>query len=399
VPVAPWTPLLLLLAGMAGAAIRAESPHVTLRGGAPAAAVAADTDTLRLRWLIVRDTQMTGHPVEAVRLLVPAGWQSAGQLHWSDRNVCIANLVQMTASANSPDGLMGFEIFTPFSWQWVDDSMSRLIQRRAAAAPGGSSAFCPLAEVMSPADYIRRAILPRLRAGAREIAAEAMPGLAATVQSQMETVYAPLLATHRYTSVHGDAGRVKIAYATGGHPVEEWIMATIEVVAYPQYAPMPKKPGDKTQAYSVSATHIYAYRAPAGALASQSTLAATIVNSIRANPEWLADRDRLLKQLLQRQIGIVDRRETNVRSGPTTDTAAAVPRPDSATPLLFGEFASATHGLTAYTDPATRGVIALDASRHAWSNGAGDYFLSAGNGVGLERVPAGPWVPLKPRDP
>jgi hypothetical protein len=395
VPIASWTSPVVLLAGLAGAALGPGSPSVALRGEARTPAVARDTDTLRLHWVIVRDTQMMGHPVEAMRLLAPVAWPAAGTVHWSDRNVCLANLLRVSASASSLDSLTGFEILMPFSWQWADDSMTRMIQRRAAAAPGGSSAFCPLAEVMSPADYIRRAILARLRPGAREIASEAMPALAAAEQSQMEKAYAPLLATHWYTSVHAEAGRVRIAYEIGGHTVEEWIMATIDVAAYPQFSAVPKKPGDKSQAYAITATHVYAYHAPAGALASQSTLVATMVNSIRANPEWLADRDRLLRQVLQRQIGIVDRRERSV----STAAAAAVPARDSATPPMFGEFASAAHGLASYADPATGGVIALDASRHAWANGAGEYVLSTDPGVDLDRVPAGPWMPLKPRDP
>lgn len=396
--IASWTSPVALLAGLAGAALRPGSPPATLHAAARVPPAAGDTDTLRLHWVIVTDTQMMGHPVEAVRMLAPAAWPSAGEVHWSDRNVCLANLVQVTVSARSPDSLTGFEVFTPFAWQWVDDSMSRMIQRRAAAAHGGSAAFCPLAEVMSPADYIRRAILPRFRPGAREIAAEAMPGLAATVQSRLDTVYVPLLATHRYTSVHGDAGRVKIAYDRGGHPVEEWIMATIEVVAYPQSTAMPRKPGDKTQAYSVSAAHVFAYRAPAGALGAQSALAATMVNSIRANPDWVATRDRMLKQLIQQQIGIVDRRKMSVTSAAVSGAPAAQ-RQDSAESHLFDEFASAPQGLAIYADPATHGLIALDASRHAWANGAGEYLLSSGPVADLERVPAGPWMPLKRKDP
>jgi hypothetical protein len=402
VPIASWTSPVVLLAGLAGAAMGPEPPPAALYGGAHslagAPAGAAGTDTLRLHWVIVSDTQMTGRPVEAVRLLAPAGWTSAGEVHWDDRHACLANLVQMTASARSPDGLAGFEIFTPYSWQWADDSMTRMIQRHAAAAPGGSSAFCPLADIMTPAGYIRRVILPRFRPGAREIAAEAMPRLAATVQSQLDQAYAPLLATHRYTSVHGDAGRVKIAYDTGGHPVEEWIMATTEVVAYPQRTASARKPGDPTQAYSISAAHVFAYRAPAGTLGNQSALAATMVASIRANPEWVAARDRMVKQLIQRQIGIVDRRKMRVAS--STDPGAPVaPGLDSAESHLFDEFASAPQGLAVYADPATHARIALDASRHAWTSSAGEYLLSGDPAVELNRVPGGPWMPLKPEDP
>ena len=378
-PSASWTSPVVLLAGLASAALGPGLPPGTVRGDPRLPAVAADSDTLRLHWVTVSDTQMMGHPVEAMRLLAPVAWASAGAVHWNDRNVCIANFVQMAASARSPDSLTGFEIFAPFSWQWADDSMTRVTQRRAAAAPGGSSAFCPLAEVMTPADYIRRAILPRFRPGAREMEAEAMPALAAAEQAEMEKAYAPLVATHRYTSVHGDAGRVRIAYETGGHPVEEWIMATIEVIAYPQFTMFSNKPGDKGQAYVIGATQVYAYHAPAGTLAAQSTLAAMMVNSIHVNPEWLADRNRMLKQLIQRQIGIVDHSERSVTAAGTT----TVPAQHSATPPVFGEFATAARGLATYADPATGGTIALDASRHAWANGAGQYLLGTGPGLDL----------------
>jgi hypothetical protein len=395
-----WSVRAVLVAGLGVVAplTAQQSPRAAPAAtGQPAATDVSDSTYLRLHWAMVTDTQVSAEPTEAGRLLAPADWTFDGHAQWDTTSHCISNLVKVTGLAKSPDGLSAFELFTPFSWQWFDDSTIRQIERRSA--PTRAPFICPILEIVSPMDFIRRAILPRYRPGAREIGAEPMPKLAASAQSQLQTAYAVPLRGHQYSSVRADAGRVKIAYEIDGHHVEEWIMATIEVIAFSPSIARPKQTGYAKSWYIVTASHVYAYRAPAGTFDSELTLFATIVNSIRPNPNWISARDRALDLMLHRYDEIPGRRRIAVLAeGKHTDTIPAEGQDVSGAPSHnFDEFAVATHGLASYLDPATHARIDLDAaSPHPWTNGTGDYLLSANPNFDPARVSGGPWVPLVP---
>ena len=238
-------------------------------------------------------------------------------------------------------------------------------------------------EVVSAADYIRRAIIPRYRPGARIIATESMPKFAAAATARL----APSAASMPRTSVGVDAARIRIAYEIGGHPVEEWIMATVERIATAMPGRNLGRPDDDIRGpkrdtiYVVTARELCAYHAPAGDLDSLSPRIAVTVSSIRPDSQWLAAYTRTMHGIIRaaRQPEISDPGDPSAAARRAADDAIAASAPQGSTTQHpdFDEFAHAPNGLATYTDPTTHEPLEFDARYpHAYANGAGEYLLT-----------------------
>jgi hypothetical protein len=345
-----------------------------------------------LHWAQLVDQYGFAQPMEAARILTPVDWKFEGVVAWGAANGCPPEMVKTAGSAMSKDTLSGFAFFPVHTWQWFDDP-----RQQQTAARGGSQPSiqrgCAAEPLVGAVDYIRRAILPKWRPNARVVATEPMPKLAQALTEQAQSAAAGMLQNHMYNWVRVDAGRVKIAYQINGHPVEEWIMATVLAIAKPGLG------GGRGNWYNATASRVFAYRTPAGKLDSEPALFATMLGSIRSNPQWQAKMTQVLQNTgkIERK-GAADR--ARIRAGMQQAQGdasnARYEQISAAEDKQSEEFAQTQRGLEWYTDPTTHEKVEMSYGyRHTYTNGNGEYILNDDPNFNPSKYFNGTWTPME----
>lgn len=330
----------------------------------------------RLKLVRVMDQQGFGQPVEAFRLLLPADWKVNSWVRWVPNYSCPANILDVGLQSASPDGLTGFEIFTPYSWQWYDDpAMVQMLQQSGTQG-------CPVSRPTDAATFLRGALVPNRRQGARIMAAEPLASVAQAEDAKLRAVLGPSLQAGLIKGVKVDGARVRLAYEVNGRPVEEWVGATVTVIASAGFSATAAMQGSMAQSntYLVSASNIAATRAPKGQLQAKEKLFATIVGSIRPNQAWV-------NAVIQTQMamgnaaikGAADRsRIWSQASQDISNTYSQSYREQQAVQdRLAEQYSQSVRGVETYVDPASHERVELSGGyQQAWSNGRGEYILS-----------------------
>jgi hypothetical protein len=371
-----------------------QSPGAATASRKPAAVNdAGSTKYFRLHWAQLVDQYGFARPMEVARLLVPVDWKFEGVVAWGAAKGCPPDMVKSAGSATSTDGLSAFSFLPSHTWQWWDDPRA---QQRAASTGGQSSTQtgCAAAPLMGAVDYLRQSIIPQFRQGARVVATEPMPKLAQSLTSEAQTAAAGAIQARMETGVRVDAGRVKIAYEINGHPVEEWIMATVQVVAKPM-----GMGGQNGNWYNVSASRIFAYRTPAGKLDSEPALFGTILGSITNNPNWTAAATRIqMGTAKAEQKGTADRIRIRSDLANTQNNAinARYQQISESEDKQSEEFAQTQRGLQWYTDPNTHEKVEMSYGyRHSYTNGNGEYILNDDPNFNPGKYFNGTWTQLE----
>ena len=349
-----------------------------------AAAEPLDKAHYALHWSQLIDQYGFAQPMEAARILTPVDWKFEGVVQWGPVHGCPPEMVKTAGGAMSKDSLTGFAFFPTHTWQWYDNPS----QQQWAARAGG----CPTEPLIGAVDYIRRQVLPKWRPKARVVTSEAMPKLAQALQEQAQNNAAGLLQARLYNWVRVDAGRVKIAYEINGHPVEEWIMATVQAISKPGM-------GSNGSWYNATAGRVFAYRTPAGKLDSQPTLFATMLGSIRSNPQWQAKMTQVLQNTTKTiQKGVADRIKIQQGMQQTQNEAAnqRYQQISAAEDKQSEEFAQTQRGLEYYTDPNTYEKVEMSYGyRHTYTNGNGEYILNDDPNFNPSKYFNGTWTEME----
>jgi hypothetical protein len=361
------------------------------RTAATGQAVPPDHSHYVLHWAQLIDQYGFAQPMEAARILTPVDWKFDGVVAWGAAKGCPPDMVKSAGGAMSKDSLSGFAFFPGHTWQWFDDP--RRQQMAARGAPGPSlQGGCAVEPLVGAVDYIRREILPKWRPKARVVATEPMPKLAQALQEQAQNANAAMLQNRMYTWVRVDAGRVKIAYEINGHPVEEWIMATVKAIARPGL-------GGSGNWYNVSASRLFAYRTPAGKLESEPALFATMLGSISTNPQWQAKETQVVQNAGRiEQKGAADRNK--IRAGMQQAQGDAsnerYQQISAAEDKQSEEFAQTQRGLEWYTDPTTHEKVEMSYGyRHTYTNGNGEYILNDDPNFNPSKYFNGTWTEME----
>jgi hypothetical protein len=344
--------------------------------GTPAGAQAPDGGYYRLKVVKVIDQEGFGQPVEAFRLLVPAEWKANGWVRWVPSYNCPANIIDVGFQSASPDGLTSFEVFTPYTWQWTDDPAMVQMLRQSG------SQSCPVGQPTDATNFLKAALIPNRRSGARVLRVEPLPKVAKAEDAKMRAALASSLQAGLITGLNVDGARVRLAEEINGRPVEEWVGATITVIAFPGFSTSAAMQGSMAQAntYAITASNLLATRAPKGQLEAREKLFAMIIGSIRPNQAWInaviqtqmamgnaaikgaADRSRIWAQA-SNDIG-------NTYSQGYQQQQAVQDR-------LAEQYSQSVRGVETYVDPTTREPVELTGGyKEAWSNGRGEYILS-----------------------
>lgn len=335
---------------------------------------------MRFRLVKIMDAQGWGQPVEVARLLVPSDWKEEGGVQWvQGMTRCPQNIIQARWRAHSPDGLSGFEILPQYSWVWSDDPMQQQTMQQSAA----SNLSCDAVPVMNPAEFLSSMVVPRIRQGARVVTAEPLRGLAQAEQQKLDRNYGPMVQQGLYRGVRAEAGRVRVQHSIGGRPVEEWVSATITTIAAPSANTAALMNGGMAMTasnFQVMAYNLIGTWAPQGQLDQNAKLFATMLTSLRPNPQyqaavgaWLSNMGRIQQQ------GAIDRQRIwrDAQDYISKSISETYQQNQAVQDKMAEQFGQTIRGVETYVDPRSHERVELVGGyTNAWSNGKGEYILS-----------------------
>jgi hypothetical protein len=335
---------------------------------------------MRMRLVKIMDAQGWGQPVEAARLLVPSDWKTEGGVNWAQGMTrCPQNIIQGHWRAMSPDGLTGMEILPQYSWVWSDDQMQQQTMHSSAMSNMG----CDANPVMSPPDFLSRMVIPRTRPGARVLGAEPLRGLAQAEQAKLNATYGSMIQQGLFRGVRAEAGRVRFQYQLGGAAVEEWMSATIQTIAAPTANSAAMMNGNMAMTsnnFSVMAYNINGTWAPQGRLDQNAKLFATMVTSLRLNPQYVAAVGQWLTSMARiQQQGAIDRHRIwrEAQDYISNSINETYRQNQIVQDRMAEQFGQTIRGVETYIDPRSSEKVELVGGyTTAWSNGKGEYILS-----------------------
>lgn len=333
----------------------------------------------RLRFVSAVDQEGFGQPVEAFRLLIPSDWRANGWARWEPNINCPANIIDVGFQSSSPDGLSGFEIFRPYSWQWTDDPMMQQTLRQAEGTMWGS---CPLGQPVRAANFLQQTLIPQRRPGAQILNVEPLADVAQAEEARLRSMLGPALQAGMIGRIQVDGARVRIAYFINNQPVEEWLAGTVTTVAQPTLSATAAYQGQmmKTLSYSVTVSNLTAARAPRGQLDQRLKLFATVLSSVRPNQVWV-------NAVLQTQMamgktqtqGAADRSKIWAQASNEISNmySQAYQNQQAVQDRLASQYSQYIRGVETYVDPATHNRYELtNGYQTAWINNRGEYLLS-----------------------
>jgi hypothetical protein len=290
----------------------------------------------------------------------------------------------------SPDGRVAFEIFPMYQADWQDDAHGREMQARVLATGGLG---CPLLPPFTAEQFVTGLLIPAFRQGAEVVERKPAPEVAQAVVDR----YAPTLAGGMLRrGFQADAVRVRIRYAEA----EEWIFATVGVVATQAPSPSAGIQGRMAwqNSYSTTAQFVYGFRAPAGELDRYEPLASAIIGSIRINPQWQAAVTQVQLNIAAIvRKGVADRAAI-VRGAQQEMQAMQMQAWESrqaAQDRVMTNWSQAIRGTATYVDPSGGSVELPDHYDTVWTNQRGEYALVLTPGVNPNQALGGSWTELR----
>jgi hypothetical protein len=342
-----WTPS----HGVAAASAVALAAAVTLA----ASPVAADNaGAVHLQRLSVKDPGINNE--EAFSMLVPAGWQSQGGIHWEPN---LSNLASAQMRIFNPNGPEMLELYPIFPYTWT--------QQGIFGFPRGSVYLGNYVQPpVEPAQYIQQAVLPNFRKGVqpRIVGRERLPDVeratAATVQEQ--GVQKQVLAE-----------RVRVEYALNGQPMEEDFYCVMV------YATSQMLPGTTFW----QANRLYSFRAAKGQLDAQVALLHTMVSSVRIGLKWFNGYMYVVQLWQQRQYaairqaGELSRHIAKNNEEISDMIRGSYENQQRAYDRVNDNFSKYIRGVERYNQPFDGKPVELPSGYdNAWVSSSGEYVLS-----------------------
>jgi hypothetical protein len=363
----------------------------------------ANANYYRMKKVSVVDEHGFERPLRAVSLLIPADWQFQGKVGYNPSTGCHADLVQVSLRAASPDNRLAIEMFPGLHWQWADDPSSvRAMQAASQQAMRFGRKECEIMPPMTPADFLRRWVIPRVRPRAQVTAVEPMPEVAQKLQEKVQQQEAMAVRAGMRMRIRADAARARLEYNLDGQAVDEWLTAVTFAAATPGPSfNMATGRMGQTLFYNCGGYLIFALRAPRGQLQDRDRFFTTILSTVAVEPEWQA---RVTQVLLNMQAadskGARDRSAIAAQSGRDigniiNQTYENRQKAQDASAAAFSQY---IRGVETYRNPHTGETFELSNQYgHAWVNNSNEYILSdsplfdpnvtlKGNWTALERA-------------
>jgi len=307
-----------------------------------------------------------GIGIEAFRLLIPAGWEFEGGVHWLMNNPGMPAVIAFRAC--NPQGEEAFETFPSIPFYWTNNPMV------TAMFPVGSLYYGN--EVRPPMPAIRvleEIVVPRYRGQVpdlRLVQQEHLPDLARELQESSPA------ASTGVTSA--DGARVRIRYWHGNQEIEEDIFGVVEI----SRTALPMLMGAMENIFWM-ADYLFSFRALADQLDLLSDQFKTIVHSFRLNPTWYGRYVQVSQFMIQNQIqqirhiGQLSQIISQTSDQVSDMIMASYHRRQETMDRLATQFSQAIRGVDEYHDPFAGQSIELPGGYgYAWSNALGEYVLT-----------------------
>jgi hypothetical protein len=319
-------------------------------GTAPPARPAAAAP-LKFTRLSVRDPGIDN--IEAVSLLIPAGWKVEGGVQWYPDYSILASLVMRVSD---PQTAVAIEFLPLQNFTWLDRPIFPM-------QPGtnylGNVVWQP---IRSAPEFVQTFYAPqslRHLAGARVVATEDFPKVAEEV------------ARANGGRIEARATRVRYEFAgPGGRPWEEDVYVTLAYVPY-----------DGGTLWSVSSA--YSFRAPKGQLDRMTPILHTSIETLRIGRDWYCGYMYVQQLFMKRMNDSI--RNARAISDTITKNSEEIRRMFSesyrescASQDRIGQsWSEYIRGVDTYKNPFEDRPVELPSGyRHAWVNSRGDCVLS-----------------------
>jgi hypothetical protein len=349
-----------------------------------AAAPDATDRYFRMKQVTIIDAGMNQLP--AVDLMIPTTWQFQGEVRWGGSiGGCFADGAAIIMHAQSADGSVVFEGMPSFTWQFADDPATQrgMVEENQGGLAVGLKP-CPVIQPMRAEDFLRQALLPKVRPDKRVVAVEPMPQFEQLIRQRLRLPQ----------QVHTEAARARLEYELEGQAVEEWLTTVVIVNTYPT---------GRGNIYDCHAVMLLALRAPKGKLDGNDRLFKLIASTIRREPQWDARTNALIAQLYQKKQLEEAKRSAIIAAmqqhiAQTINESVANQQRSAAVSAAGAD--QVIRGVQSFRNPATGATFELSNQYdHAWLNGSNEYVMSDDPNFNPNGRLSGSWTSLKPAPP
>ncbi len=316
-------------------------------GVRPALANPASGDVVKFRRLSVKDPGADN--MEAVSLLIPAGWKAEGGIQWFPNHLVLANLL---IKITDPRTGAAIEFLPSQHFGW---SLHPAMARPQGSVYLGVVQWPP---IQDPAEFVRTMYLPdalRRLQGARALGTEDFPKVAAELS--------------RYHGSEARYARVRYEYQDGGKAWEEDVYVTLV-----------HSPGQTGSFWSGSA---HSFRAPRGQLGRLTPVMNTSVSTLRRSPEWFGYY-MYVRQLFLNRMAQGIRNAGRISDAVSRNSAEiqkmyedSYRRANESQDRISRSYGESIRGVETYRDPYQDRPIQLPSGYDGvWANRSGEYVLS-----------------------
>jgi hypothetical protein len=359
----------------------------------------------RMKKVAVIDEHGFERPMRALSLLVPSDWQFQGSVRYNTALGCHADLVQVSFRAASPDNRFAVEMFPGLHWTWADDPSSvRAMQMSAQQSMRFGRKECDIMPPMTPGDFLRRMVVPKVRPNARVVAVEPMPDVSQKLQEKAREQENMAARVGMRMRIHAEAARARLEYDLNGQAVEEWVTAVTfaAATAGPSFDMATGRMG-QTLFYNCGGYLLFALRAPQGQLASRQKFFDLVLGTVQVDPAWQGRVTQVLVNMqasdakgVRDRSAIVAQNQRDI-SGIINQTFENRQKSQDASAEQFSQY---IRGVETYRNPHTGETVELSNQYgHAWINNSNEYILTDSPGFDPSVALKGNWTALERTKP
>ena len=377
------------------------APPAARPPGSQASAAPAGGNFYRMKLARIVDERGFERPMTALTLLLPTDWQFQGSVQYAQATGCHANIVQLIFRAGSQDGRVAIELFPGNTWQWTDDpNMRNMLQTSNQQMARFGRRGCDIMAPMTAEEFLRRQVLPSARRGAAVAGSEAMPDAEARMQEEAREAQQAAARQGIRVNVRSSAGRVRVSYALGGQPVEEWFTAMTSSIsmAGPSFNMRTGRMGQAVY-YSSTADHVFGMRAPQGQLDAQEKLFQLVMSTVRVDPQWQARVQQVIANLqAQDSKGAADRSAIATKAGQDMSKIIHDTYQNATTSREHSMegWSQYMRGVETFRNPNTGDTVELSNQYgHAWAGPDGTYVVTDSASFNPNSSLQGNWTRLE----
>jgi hypothetical protein len=329
-------------------------------------------DYIILKRFRLQDNQGFSQPIEASSFLLPANWKVDGGIQWNAGNKCLAEIVQASLQATSPDGEYELLLFPVTQFDWSDDPVYLDAMQR-----GFNLHSCNIAQPQDAAGYIRNTLAPYVKV--QVTAAKIIPAL----QQQMDDGAAQMtqqarMAGNEAYSHRGSAAEGLLQFTDGKQGMAFCtLMQTIVT--------LPGTQGQIANTFQCYVSMRIVIKYSPGKEDKAQKIMSTFFSSTRINPTWWNGlqnffiaagknaQDQTWKHIqevrdVQQQMGNNIIRNWEAKNSQSNNANSPSGNTDA-----FGQY---LRGVENYTDENGNTVELTSGYGNAWSKGDGTYLLT-----------------------